>query len=504
MTMPPRMEMSRITKAFGGAPAIADGNLILNAGEVHALMGANGAGKSTMMNILGGVIAKDSGTIIIDGESVELGTAKRAAALGIAFVHQELTTMPTLSVAENIFIGGFPKRGPFIDRRKMIADAKGLLERVGCNVDPLTLVERLSTGDRQLVEIARAVRSEPSIIIFDEPTSSLSGPEREKLFAVIGKLRADGAAIVFISHFLDEVFRVCDRITVMRNGRTVGSYRTTETDMHTIVTQMLGSVAASERVRLPVMAMTSPSLSARGISSGVLVDNVSLEMRPGEIVGLWGLLGSGRTELVRALMGLDPLSAGTLEVIDAMGHLKETRPEELRRRTGLVTEDRRKEGVVLPFTIAENIALPNIGSLSNAFGFIDRKREQDLAGRLSAELGVKSTSVRQTAGTLSGGNQQKVVFAKWLPTKPQFFILDEPTRGLDTGAKAEILKLTVRLAEEGASILFISSELEELMRVADRYLVVNRGRITHELAGSASHEELMQAVSGEQNIKGAA
>lgn len=504
MTMSPCLEMSRITKAFGGASAIADGHLILNAGEVHAVMGANGAGKSTMMNILGGVIAKDSGTITIDGRSVELGTAQRAAALGIAFVHQELTTMPTLSVAENIFIGGFPKRGPFIDRRKMIADAKALLERVGCNVDPLALVERLSTGDRQLVEIARAIRSKPRIIIFDEPTSSLSGPEREKLFAVIGKLRADGAAIVFISHFLDEVFRVCDRITVMRNGGTVGSYRTTETDMHTIVSQMLGTVAASERVRLPVTATASPNLSARGISSGVLVDNVSLEMRPGEIVGLWGLLGSGRTELVRALMGLDPLSAGTLEVADAEGHLKKARPEELRQRTGLVTEDRRKEGVVLPFTIAENIALPNIGSVSNAFGFIDRKREQDLAGRLSTELGIKSTSVRQTAGTLSGGNQQKVVFAKWLPMKPQFFILDEPTRGLDTGAKAEILKLTVRLAEEGASILFISSELEELMRVADRYLVVNRGRITHELPGFASHEELMQAVSGEQNVKGVA
>ncbi|MBM7045662.1 sugar ABC transporter ATP-binding protein [Rhizobium lusitanum] len=504
MNMPRRLQMSAIAKSFGGAAALSDGNLVLNAGEVHALMGANGAGKSTLMNILGGVIEKDSGSIAIDGQTIELGSAKRAADIGIAFVHQELTTMPTLNVAENIFLGAYPKRGLFIDRRKMLSDARILLGRVGCSVDPLALVETLSTGERQLVEIARAIRSAPRIIIFDEPTSSLSGPEREKLFAVIGKLRDDGAAIVFISHFLDEVFRICDRITVMRNGRTVGSWLSVETDMSAIVHEMLGSIAASDRVRAPFKSSAPPSLIARGVSSGVLVDNVSLEMRPGEIVGLWGLLGSGRTELVRALMGLAPLTAGTLEAIGPSGRLNEIRPDELRCRTGLVTEDRRKEGVILPFSIAENIGLPNLRNLSNAIGIIDRKKEGELAARLSAELGVKSTSVQQAAGTLSGGNQQKVVFSKWLPMKPQFFILDEPTRGLDTGAKAEILKLTVRLAEEGASILFISSELEELMRVSDRYLIVNRGRITQELPGSTAHNDLMQAVSGDPILKGAA
>ncbi|MHC2297953.1 sugar ABC transporter ATP-binding protein [Rhizobium mongolense] len=491
-----RLEMKSIAKSFGGVAALADGCLSLETGKVHALMGANGAGKSTLMNILGGVLAKDGGSIAIDGQPVEIGSASHAALLGIAFVHQELTTMPTLSVAENIFLGDFPRRGPLIDRRSMNAQAKALLGRVGCQIDPRTLVESLSTGDRQLVEIARAIRKAPRIIILDEPTSSLSGPEREKLFAVIETLKTGGAAIVFISHFLDEVFRICDQVTVMRNGRTVGSWPSGETTMAQVVHEMLGSVAASERIREPRQSAADPLVTARGLSSGNLVRGVSLDFKPGEIVGLWGLLGSGRTELVRALIGLDDLSSGQVQIAGARG-LRNAKPAELRAMTGLVTEDRRKEGVILPFSIAQNIGLPNLRALSNRFGVIDRKAEKALAQRLSAELGVKATSVLQTAGTLSGGNQQKVVFGKWLPAKPTFFILDEPTRGLDTGAKGEILKLTVRLAEQGAAVLFISSELEELMRVADRYVVINRGTITHELPGSATHDELMNAVSEE-------
>ncbi|NTF16501.1 sugar ABC transporter ATP-binding protein [Agrobacterium tumefaciens] len=491
-----RLEMVAIAKSFNGAAALSDGRLSLEAGKVHALMGANGAGKSTLMNILGGVLVKDAGSISIDGQLVEIANAKHAGALGIAFVHQELTTMPTLTVAENMFLGDYPKRGPFIDRGRMNTEAKRLLAQVGCQIDPRTVVETLSTGDRQLVEIARAIRKSPSIIIFDEPTSSLSGPEREKLFAVINTLKASGAAIVFISHFLDEVFRVCDQVTVMRNGRTIGSWETSQTSMSQIVHEMLGSVTASERVRDPRTTDAAPLVVAHEISAASLIQKVSLAFKPGEIVGLWGLLGSGRTELVRALIGLDTLTNGHLSIVSKTG-LRNAKPIELRRMTGLVTEDRRKEGVILPFTIAQNMGLPNLSALSNRFGFIDRKAEESLAQRLSSELGVKATSVQQTAGTLSGGNQQKVVFGKWLPAKPRFFILDEPTRGLDTGAKAEILKLTVRLAEEGAAVLFISSELEELMRVSDRYAVINRGRITHEFSGSATHDQLMSAVSEE-------
>ena len=412
--------------------------------------------------------------------------------------------MPTLSVAENIFLGDYPKVGPFIARRRMEAEAAELLKRVGCAVPPRALVESLSTGDRQLVEIARAIRKSPKIIILDEPTSSLSGPEREKLFGVIDRLRANGTAIIFISHFLDEVFRVSDRITVMRNGRTVGTWPAAETDMGSVVQNMLGSVAATDRVRAPFVSTSSPSMTATGISTGPLVRNVGLTLRPGEIVGLWGLLGSGRTELVRALMGLDPLAGGSLHITERGGELRLSSPKTFRALTGLVTEDRRQEGLILPFTIEQNIGLPNLPWLTNRFGVIDKAKEAALANSLSNELGVKSSSTKQVAGTLSGGNQQKVVFSKWLPMKPRFFILDEPTRGLDTGAKAEILKLTVRLAEEGASILFISSELEELMRVSDRYLVINRGSITHELPGSASHDELMHAVSEETSTKGAA
>ncbi|WP_394890491.1 sugar ABC transporter ATP-binding protein [Mesorhizobium sp. AaZ16] len=495
MTDGARLHLSGIRKSFAGAQALLDGNLTVRAGEVHALMGANGAGKSTLMNVLGGIVTADAGEIFIDGAAVSIRSARDAAANGISFVHQELTMLPSMSVAENIFIDRFPTRRGRIDYPQIYTRSRALLDQVGCNVPAEIPVETLSTGDRQLIEIARALKSEPRIIILDEPTSSLSGLERKQLFEVVRRLKARGTAVIYITHFLDEVFTVCDAVTVMRNGSTVSTAATRDTSASEVLRQMLGDVSASERVRMPFQTDRQPLLTVNGLSRGGVLDGVEFVLRPGEIVGLWGLLGSGRTELVRALMGLDPIDAGSLKWHDEASASKNILPAQLREKTGLVTEDRRGEGLLLPFSIAENISLPQLHSVRNGAGLVDRQRERTLASGLMARLGVKAQSPDQKVGTLSGGNQQKVVFARWLPLKPKLFILDEPTRGLDTGAKTEILKLVVELALGGAAVLFISSEIEEIMRIADRYLVINRGRITAELPGAAGKAALMDAIS---------
>lgn len=493
MTGTLRLRMRGIRKSFRGVPALSDGNLELGPGEVHALMGANGAGKSTMMNILGGVLGPDGGEIEVEGRVVAIRSTQEALRQGIAFVHQELTMVPSMTVAENIFIDLMLTRRGLLDYRAMNARAAELLAIVGAQLAPETLVETLSTGERQLIEIARALKTSPSIVILDEPTSSLSAPERERLFGVIAGLKARGTSVIFISHFLEEVFRVCDRVTVMRNGATVSTGPTANTTPARVVHEMLGSTHDSERIR-PPRPGGAPFLSVEGLHGGPMVENATFTLARGEIVGIWGLLGSGRTELVRTLMGLDPMRSGRIRVAED-GALRDISPTALRMRCGFVTEDRRDEGLILPFGIDANISLPGIDGFRAGFGRMDRKREVSVAQDLIRRLGIKAASHSQPAGTLSGGNQQKVVFARWLQLRPAFYILDEPTRGLDTGAKNETLKLAVALAEEGASILMISSELEEIMRVADRYLILNRGRITGELPGDADRARLMEAVS---------
>lgn len=495
MTEAVRLEMKNIRKSFGGVHAILNGTLSVRAGEVHALMGANGAGKSTMMNILGGIVPQDEGSILIDGRECTIRSARDAAQLGIAFVHQELTTLPYMSVAENVFIDGFPGKPWAIDTGAMHRKTAEMLDRVGCNASPDTPVELLSTGDRQLVEIARCLKINPKTIIFDEPTSSLSMRERERLFSLIGDLRDRGTAIVFISHFLEEVFQVCDRVTVMRNGETISTREVADTSPENVVEEMLGNVHETDRIQRPSPVGALPFLSVNNLSGGPLTNDISFRLHRGEILGLWGLLGSGRTELVRALTGLDPISGGTINLHAISGEAAAIDSHLLRAKTGFVTEDRRGEGVIQPFTIGQNISLPSITDFCNRLGLLRAGKEKQTADRLIDELGILASSADQTVETLSGGNQQKVVFARWLHLLPDFYILDEPTRGLDTGAKTDILKLIVQLASDGAAILMISSELEELMRVADRYLIMNRGYITSELAGNADRQTLMDAVA---------
>jgi ABC-type sugar transport system ATPase subunit len=355
-------------------------------------------------------------------------------------------------------------------------------------------------GDRQMVEIAGALAREPKILIFDEPTSSLTSREKRKLFEVILSLKQQGVVIIYVTHFLDEIFEICEHVTVLRNGATVDTRMMGEVTPLDVVHMMLGQNHSQERLSRPHSDSSKPLLKVSGLSrEGVLAD-VNLEIGEGEIVGLWGLLGSGRTELVRALTGLDPIDAGELR-FDAGSGPKAVTPRQLHRQVGLVTEDRRGEGLLLPQSVRQNLSLASLGTLLNRFRTIDRGREQALAKGLIERLDMKVSSPVQRVGTLSGGNQQKVVFGRWLATEPRLFILDEPTRGLDVGAKNEILKLAIELARSGVSILMISSEIEELMRVCDRYLVMSRGRIIAELSGSSTKSQLMDAVSGQARLE---
>ena len=487
------LRIEGISKEFAGVAVLRGATLEAHGGEAVALMGANGAGKSTLMNILGGNIAADQGRISINGADVEIRSAREATLRGIAFVHQELAMLPTLTVAENIFIDSLPTSGPFISIAEMRRRSQELMGRLGSTVSPESPIEELSIGDRQLVEIARALRHEPRIIIFDEPTSSLTEPERRRLFRVIRGLKAEGVVIIYITHLLDEIFSICERVTVMRNGETVWSSPIADVDAAKVVHLMLGVSAGEGRIREPITATGEPLLRVVGLKRSGALKDINFEIREGEIVGLWGLLGSGRTELLRAMVGFDPIEAGTM-LWNGEAGLSKVTPRQLHYEVGFVTEDRRGEGVHLALSIRDNIALPNLKSLLNNFRLIDSGRERELAHTMIGRLNIKASGQNQTAGTLSGGNQQKIVFGRWLAANPRLFLLDEPTRGLDVSAKNEIMNLIIDLASKGCGVLLVSSELEELMRVCDRYLVMNRGALRNELPGSASAAELMAAI----------
>jgi ABC-type sugar transport system ATPase subunit len=436
----------------------------------------------------------DQGAIRIAGRAVEIGSPREARANGISFVQQELAMLSSMTVAENVLIDDLPRRCGLTDQRAMNERTQALLDRLGCSFGPADMVETLGMGDRQMVEIARALARDPAILIFDEPTSSLSAREKRRLFDVMGTLKAAGTAIVYVTHFLDEIFEVCERVTVMRNGKCVGSGAITDFAPSDIVRLMLGDVHGQDRIRRSAPRKGDPVLSVRDLSSGGLLDGVSLTVHAGEIVGLWGLLGSGRTEIMRALVGLDPMDAGEIG-LRRRGSLAPALPADVHEAAGFITEDRRGEGLFLPVSVARNISFGNLAAVLGRFGLISRRRERSLATTLVERLNIKLASVDQPVRTLSGGNQQKVVFSRWLAAAPSLFFLDEPTRGLDVRAKGEILTLIVELAAEGAAVLVALSELEELMRICDRYLVVQRGRITGEFGADASKDALLAAVS---------
>lgn len=497
MSGPVALEMRAVSKAFAGALAVDQADLTARGGEAVALMGANGAGKSTLMNILGGVLEADAGSITIDGKPVLLARPADAAAHGIAFVHQELNVLPTMTVAENIHIDDLPCRGGLIDRAAMQDGSRRLLEELGCRISPERILGELGTGDRQMVEIARAMRARPRIVILDEPTSSLTRHEKERLFAVIERLKAAGTAIVYITHFLDEIFTICERVVVMRNGRTVAACGIDEVQPGDVVAYMLGDLEEQARLKPPGAASGPVLLEVEGLSRAPVLQDIGFRLQAGEVLGIWGLLGAGRTELLRALVGLDPIDGGRLRAAGPDGALADVTPAELQQLCGFVTEDRRGEGLLLPLGVDANLALPSLDRLAGRLGLVDRKRQTSLARSMIERLHIKVSGPRQVVGTLSGGNQQKVVFGRWLATSPRLFFLDEPTRGLDVHAKSEILTLAADVARGGGAVLVVCSELEDLMRIADRYLVMRQGRIIGELPGTADRQTLLESLAAD-------
>jgi ABC-type sugar transport system ATPase subunit len=488
------LTVSHLRKSFGAVQAVSDASLTVEPGQAVAIMGANGAGKSTLMNMLGGLVLPDGGTITLDDRDLHLTSPASAIGAGIAFVQQELSVFPTMTVAENICIGDFPRRAGRVDKPAMRAEAATLLTALGAHLDPDTSVSELSTGERQMIEIARATRRKPRVLIFDEPTSSLAAAEKARLFDLIRTLKAQGVAILYITHFVGEIFDVCDRVMVMREGRTVADRAIGDLTKGDVVKLMLGEIGSQTRLVPAAHLPGAPVLRVTNLANPHRIDGASFTLHAGEIVGLWGLLGSGRTELARGLLGLDGAVTGEI-AFGLDGPVAPISSHELRRHAAFVTEDRRGEGVLLPFSVAENTALPNLGEVSVGLGLVSRAKVRDLAARLIEQLSIKVSSPAQKAGTLSGGNQQKVVFAKWLASKPRLLILDEPTRGLDLAAKGDILRLTTDLAAAGATVLLISSELEELMRVCHRYLVMSERRIVAELPGTATESQLIDALS---------
>jgi ABC-type sugar transport system ATPase subunit len=483
-----------ISKAFFGVPALSGVTLPLARGRVLGLIGQNGAGKSTLMNIIGGVLRPDSGTMTLNGEPYQPSDPADANASGIAFIHQELNLFVNLSIAENIFIDRFPRKryGPFtaIDRHAMHQRTSELLREVGLNQSPATLVERLSPGERQLVEVARALQLDADIMIFDEPTTSLTTRETTRLFDLLGRLKDAGKTIVYISHILGDVTRLADEIAVLRDGELVATGKAADFTIAQMISAMLGRDISQ---LFPPRSRAEPGatlLEAEGVTAKGMIRNIDLTLRAGEVVGLFGLMGSGRSELARILFGLDPFEAGTVSIGGRPVRNHSARAS-IAHNMAFITENRREEGLLMNIPIADNIALaalPRFGV--TPLRIVDRGRILDIATSISNALSIKSGAIDiQPVKSLSGGNQQKVVIAKWLLSEPAVFLLDEPTRGIDIAAKYEIYTIVDRLAVDGGAVLFISSELEELTAMCDRILVMSQGEIVGAFERDQFNEE---------------
>jgi ribose transport system ATP-binding protein len=499
------LRAERVSKSFGGIAALTDVGFELRRGEVHALMGENGAGKSTLMKILAGIHTGYDGTVSIDGRPVAFSGVRDAEEAGIAIIHQELNLVPELSVADNIFLGRERLIGGLIvDRKASSRAARALLERLGIALDPEARISSLRVGEQQLVEIAKALSISAHILIMDEPTSALSPAECRRLFKSIRQLAERGVAIVYFSHRIDEVLQLADRVTVFRDGRHVLTRPMAELDENAIISAMVGrSLLSSAERRLGPAQDRSPVLSVRNLTLAkpdrhgwrTVLNGVSFDLAAGEILGIAGLLGSGRTEILESIFGSARGQTGGEIRLD--GQTIEVRTPREARRLGiaLVTEDRKQQGLHLDASIIDNVALPLVGALAR-FGLRSFAGEEGLAREAVSTLGVRCENTAQPAGTLSGGNQQKVVIGKWLATRPRVLLLDEPTRGIDVGAKREIYDLIFKLAAEGLAIVVVSSELPELLHLADRILVMADRRQTGMLGRyEASEEAIMQLAA---------
>jgi ribose transport system ATP-binding protein len=498
---PPLLEMRGIGKGFPGVRALSGVNFDVRAGEVHALVGENGAGKSTLMKILAGAYVADAGEVRLDGRPVRFADPQAALCAGIVTIYQELNLIPALSVAENIFLGDEPHIGasPMIDWPAAHRRSAELLERVGVALNTRLAVGSLGVGQQQLVEVAKALHRTPRLIVMDEPTASLGLAEIDELFRVIRELRARGVSIVYISHRLDEIFAICDRVTVMRDGTVVDTRTVADSDIETLVHMMVGRTLERALRAANPPAENVEVLAVRGLTRRGVFSDVSFRVRRGEIYGLGGVVGSGRTEVARAIFGADPIDGGEIAVDGVTVRIASPR-DAVRNGIAMLTEDRKAEGLVLGLSVRVNVALTVLDRIARAFGFIPPARERALAQGFITSLRIRTPGSEQLVVNLSGGNQQKVVLAKWLAVKPKILIFDEPTRGVDVGAKAEIYTLIRELVAQGMAVIVISSELPELLSLSDRIGVLKRGRIVVELDAATTDEATVLAYAAAGKI----
>ncbi len=498
----PAVSFASIEKGFFGVPVLKGVSFDVAAGHIVGLLGENGAGKSTLMNVLGGVLRPDGGSMRLHGEPYAPASPRDASAAGVAFIHQELNLFTNLSIAENLQIASFPRRGrlPLVDRRRLRGFAREMLERVRLDVSPDVLVERLSVGERQLVEIAKALGTEARVIIFDEPTTSLTARESERLFDLMRRLRDEGRTMVYISHLLGDVAQLCDDVVVLRDGEVTGKGTRDEMPVGRMIQLMVGRSIDQLYPERTARPRPEPVLEVSGVSQTGIVKDIDLTVHHGEVVGVFGLMGSGRSELARILFGLDPYETGTIAVNGARRGRRTPRSS-IRDGVAFVTENRREEGLLMDIAIRDNVALASLPRFQRpGVRLIDDGRLGAYVRQVAASLRVRAANLdEQEAKSLSGGNQQKVVLAKWLATEPELFILDEPTRGVDVGAKEEIYGIVDELAARGAGVLMISSELEELVGTCDRIVVMRLGETVADVArDDFDREQLLAAAFGEE------
>jgi len=486
------LEMQGIQKYFSGVHALKGVDFELKAGEVHALMGENGAGKSTLIKVLCGIHKRDGGSVALFGQDVNFHNIAESQAAGISVIHQELNMMNHLTVAQNMFIGREPKKGIMIDDSRMICEAKALFDRIGVKIDPTVKLGELTVGKQQMVEIAKAVSRDCKLLVLDEPTAALTQPEVEELFKIMNDLRDKGIGMIYISHRMDEINRISDRVTVMRDGEYVGTVNTADVTKDDIVKMMVGRVVMGDKKEASTVPADAPVvLEVKNLNAGKAVKNVSFQLRKGEILGFAGLMGAGRTEVARALYGADPRQTGGIYINGKPVNIK-TPEQAVKNGICYLSEDRKRYGLMLGKSVSENSAIASLDKFIKA-GWIDDKEIAKVAAETNGLLRTKTPSMEQLLKNLSGGNQQKVIIARWLIKDCDIFIFDEPTRGIDVGAKSEMYTLMEDLAAKGKSVIMISSELAEIQRLSDRIIVMCEGRITGELdIADATQEEIMK------------
>lgn len=495
----PYLQMKNISKSFPGVKALDNINLSVNRGEVLALMGENGAGKSTLMKILSGVYIKDEGSILIEGSEVEIKDVKTAEKLGVAIIHQELSVLPNLTVAENLFLANelTDKVAGKLNKKEMNEKCKEYLNQIGCNVNPTDYVRDISIGEMQMLEIAKAVSKNTNLIVMDEPTTALTDTETEKLFQVIKMIKKKNMAVIYISHRLDEIFAICDRINVLRDGKYVGEQKVSDITKDDLITMMVGRKMEEQYPYIEPKDV-NPILKLKNICMGTVLKDINLEIRSGEILGIAGLMGSGRTEVAKVIFGEYKKTSGSIEINGKEVEINSTK-DAIKNGIAYLSEDRKKEGLILPLSVNDNMTLVSLDQFERKNKSINKKYEKETVDAFIKRLKIKTPSSSQLIKNLSGGNQQKVIIAKWLMQSPKILIIDEPTKGIDVGAKKEIYEVLNDLKKYGTAVVMISSDMPEVMGISDRIIVMHEGTVSGELQRKdLTQEKIMKLAVGEK------